>query len=814
MPVKRDSVMELRGQLEEEMIKVSERVYSQKVPNASADQYTAALKKILESYADALNIGMWRVGVYLFGDSLAYPRLSGVWQSVFSSADSAPDAPRVYDDSRLRSIIELWGLPNLEDADYGGTFRHPLAYQSLLTSSQLSIISSLPNYEVSGLSVQTIFRLDIVPPKVNPSFAQKIGHIVPDGLWSRSQAEIQELPGYEIDPYAAKGHVFVSGITGSGKTNTVFALLKAIEPWRIPFLIIEPAKAEYRQLQATPWAKEAIVYTLGDENDAPLRLNPFEVVGKQVSEHIDLLRSVFTASFGLWSPLPEILERCLHAIYDDCGWDTIANLNTRVEPGRPCPPEAYPTLTDLVIKVENVINDLGYEKETSDRMRAALLTRLNSLRIGAKGAMLDTPIATDMEAFLSKPTILELEALGSEEDRAFLMGLLLIRLVTYLRKRGPSDELKYVFVVEEAHRLLGNPSGPSSAEQGDPRAKAVEAFSNLLAEVRAYGLTIFIADQSPTALAPSVLRNTNLKIAHRLLSNDDRSAMTGAMGMPDAESGFLATIPDYHAAIFGKGDNRPLLVKIDKAKPDVVVNRPVGTPKASRLKQLSREWSTLKEIRDHFRTLVNTLAEPTWDSSTAWITFGQLVAKHCPPELDRAAAVRLAALECATHFARRRGQQFGWSYSATRQYGDGLREMLQSIGTDVSKARALFMERHNALHTRSFDAYPRCTAVCGPPNGACRYRFAVQDFLEGQQEAMTATLLGRIRAASPGSSDATLARARALYDFCIESTRSLTQDTEEGDSRNRLALCFAQQLMSEDPVVSSTAVDEIIQTLR
>lgn len=185
-------------------------------------------------------------------------------------------------------------------------------------------------------------------------------------------------------------HAFVAGVTGAGKTNTVFSLLKQATAAGVQFLVIEPAKAEYRLLLSDPaLAGRLQIFTLGNERISPLRMNPFEVrPGVSVGVHLDLLRSVFAASFGMWTPLPQVLEHCLHRIYEDRGWDIIANTNHRLD----CdcdPASAFPTLSDLVTKVDEVIRELGYEERVTSDMRAALLTRLNSLRTGGKGRMLD-----------------------------------------------------------------------------------------------------------------------------------------------------------------------------------------------------------------------------------------------------------------------------------------------------------------------------------------------------------------------------------------------------------------------------------------
>lgn len=109
-------------------------------------------------------------------------------------------------------------------------------------------------------------------------------------------------------------HTFVCGITGSGKTNTVKRILESVDK---PFMVIEPAKKEYRNIQ-----KEVNVYTLGRPEINCIKLNPFYIMpGISPQQHIDLLKDLFSASFALYGPMPYILEKCLYNIYLKKGWN-------------------------------------------------------------------------------------------------------------------------------------------------------------------------------------------------------------------------------------------------------------------------------------------------------------------------------------------------------------------------------------------------------------------------------------------------------------------------------------------------------------
>ena len=167
---------------------------------------------------------------------------------------------------------------------------------------------------------------------------------------------------------------------------------------------------------------------------------------------------------------------------------------------------------------------------------------------------------------LAHPTVLELEAIGDEGDKAFLIGLLLVRLVEHRRAAGQAPDLVHLLVIEEAHRLLGNVPAQNSEEAANPRGQAVETFTNLLAEIRAYGQGVIIADQVPVRLAPEVLKNTNLKVAHRTVAADDRAALAGTMAMEEDQARALTTLEVGEAAVFSAGDDAPLLVHVPLVK--------------------------------------------------------------------------------------------------------------------------------------------------------------------------------------------------------------------------------------------------------
>ena len=169
---------------------------------------------------------------------------------------------------------------------------------------------------------------------------------------------------------------------------------------------------------------------------------------------------------------------------------------------------------------------------------------------------------------------MELEDLGDDETKSFVIGILLVQLYEYRKSQMTkgSKALSHILMVEEAHRLLKNV--PDTGDGGNSRAKSVEFFCNLLAEIRTFGQGIIIADQIPTKLAPDTIKNTNLKIVHRTVAQEDRDTIGRAMNMNEEQIEYLSSLPRGCAAIYAEGDNRPKCVLLPYVKADFEYDRP------------------------------------------------------------------------------------------------------------------------------------------------------------------------------------------------------------------------------------------------
>jgi hypothetical protein len=371
-------------------------------------------------------------------------------------------------------------------------------------------------------------------------------------------------------------HVFVCGATGAGKSQTVRNLLEQATRARIPWLVIEPAKAEYRLMAARLPDVQVITIRPGDLGTVPAGINPLEpapgAAGGRfpLQVHADLLRALFLAAFDADEPFPQVLAAALARCYEQAGWDL-----TDGQPAITGTQPSYPDLEDLQAAALAVVNQAGYGREVRDNVRGFVQVRIGSLRLGTTGRFLDSGHPLNFAALLDRNAVLEIEDAGDDHDKAFLIGAVLIRLTEHLRLRarheGPGQpRLRHLTVIEEAHRLLRQPPPAASARAA---AHAVEMFADLLAEIRTYGEGLIIAEQIPAKLIPDTIKNTAVKIVHRLPAHDDRAAVGATMNLTGHQSEYLVTLPPGEAAVHADGMDYPLLARI----PDGT-SREISTP--------------------------------------------------------------------------------------------------------------------------------------------------------------------------------------------------------------------------------------------
>lgn len=350
-------------------------------------------------------------------------------------------------------------------------------------------------------------------------------------------------------------HMFVCGVPGAGKTNTMLHMANSLwnheeldssgDPRKahIPFLVLEPTKREYRELALFD-IPELIVFSPSACTDFPLSLNPFEFpAGITLSEHIGKLCQVFEGAFPIPAPAPFILDRAIQAVYENLGWSA-SDINTGS--GK----KQFPTMSELYRQFEKELEQTNYDGEMKGNIRSVLEVRIGSLLRREMKDMFDVRKSTlSPEEWLKRPVIIELEALG--EGPANFVTLPLCTLIRETLKASPIADkdkpVRHVIFIEEAHNLISSESQADKPEDSNPKIAAASFIVKMLAEVRALREGIIIADQLPTAMAPEVIKNTNIKLVHRLTSQDDRELVGSTMSASPLQLENMATYVPGHA---------------------------------------------------------------------------------------------------------------------------------------------------------------------------------------------------------------------------------------------------------------------------
>lgn len=375
-------------------------------------------------------------------------------------------------------------------------------------------------------------------------------------------------------------HALIVGASGYGKTN--FALGMLLRLWRdfgIPFLVVEPTKTEYRSLlDAIP---DINIFTPGKNNVSPFIINPFvPPSGVTVESYIPSLVTAFNAAFNLPDPLPGIFRSAINDCYNRYGW---RSTSTSADPNV----DRFGFYEFTRVFKERV-RHLDYQGETRANIESAGVVRLNSL-IELNPNIYDTVNSIPLEELLAQPTIIELNAIGDKEQKSLLMALLLVALCVYTKNNVALDgTLKNVFMLDEAHVLLGR-----SGESADARSATIEALEDMIAEIRAYGTGVVIADQSPANVGRNIVANTDIKVMFRLVERENRQMISAATSMDSNGEALLGRLGVGECMLHTGRLNMPLHVKAD----DVQVVSPMRASLAdAEVRERTRFWEAHPEL--------------------------------------------------------------------------------------------------------------------------------------------------------------------------------------------------------------------------
>lgn len=420
---------------------------------------------------------------------------------------------------------------------------------TLVSGRELPMHLGLPTRSVHGLPIieHAEFGRNVPDEAMPDEDKMNLGKIYHMGK--------EEAAGLILNRQAMASHTFITGSTGTGKSNAVYHLLDEItKNGQTTFLVVEPAKGEYKNM----FGNRADVQVFGtNPRETPLlRMNPFAFPENiHILEHIDRLVEIFNACWPMYAAMPAVLKDAIERSYQKVGWDL---RNSESEKG------VFPTFFDLLDILPGVIEESHYSKDTQSDYVGALCTRVKSLTNGIYGSVLCAEDALTDEALFDRNVIVDLSRVGSMETKSLLMGILVMKLQEYrMCSSGMNSRLRHVTVLEEAHNLLRKTSAEQSQEGANLQGKSVEMLANAIAEMRTYGEGFIIADQAPGLLDMSVIRNTNTKIILRLPDEEDRKLVGKSAALKEAQIDELSKLPLGVAAVYQNEWPEAVLCKIE-----------------------------------------------------------------------------------------------------------------------------------------------------------------------------------------------------------------------------------------------------------
>ena len=549
--------------------------YSTSKSTTMENKTVTDIMKLLDESLNRMNefdsYGVWNVAGYFISDDMSAAEIAASnYRSLMNGENSGREVSAI-NSWRKNDLSVLGNYTDLTTAL--SRFIHPkfiygkgdqntvyTTASTIISGKELGIHLGLPRASISGLPViqHAEFGKEVITyhlfshkDELNPKDRMTLGRVFDLGQITNKKVELINK--------SLNMHTFITGSTGSGKSNTVYQMLVELHQDRIPFLVVEPAKGEYKDVFGN-WSDVNVFST--NPKIAPLiNLNPFKFPESiHVLEHVDGLVEIFSVCWPMYDAMPAFFKDAILRSYEEVGWDLGSSTFYGEEP-------EYPDFELLVEQLNRLIEASDYASDIKSNYRGALVTRVKSLAIGLN-KFIFTSQQTPYEVLFDQNCILDISRVKSTETKALIMGLMVYILNEYRvdQKTENNNGLKHVTVLEEAHNLLKNTSGSSSSSE--LVGKSVEMLTQTIAEIRTYGEGFIIVDQSPSSVDISAIKNTNTKIVLRTPEANDRDAVGRSIGLSADQVNEIAKLPSGVAVVYQNDWVSPVLTMIDKAKVD------------------------------------------------------------------------------------------------------------------------------------------------------------------------------------------------------------------------------------------------------
>ncbi len=601
--------------------------------NKKVEELLKRIDKQLERIDAAEGTGLWSTCAYFLSydtDRASAQTGAAIFRSIVQGDNSGVET----------SAINTWRIPHGEYehllAESGGkqdayeynaarvlntltSFNHPIFEYSnsmgnlfnvegtsLITSKELSMMMGLPRKSVPGLPVVDHLSFGREVVKLNGQGTDgsiDIGVIYDQGVAHKHNK-------VKLNAKSLTQHVFVTGSTGSGKSETVYRLLEEASKANATYLVIEPAKGEYKNVFGN-----ANIFGTNPLLNQLIRINPFRFPqGVHILEHIDRLVEIFNVCWPMYAAMPAVLKKAVIKSYENCGWKLYESTNKYETP-------LFPSFVDLLHELEAAINESAYSEEVKGNYIGSLVTRVESLTNGINGEIFSADEVSD-EVLFDQNTIVDLSRIGAQETKSLIMGILIMRLNEYrvVNADGANSGLRHLTVLEEAHNILKRTSTEQSMEGSNVTGKSVEMLVNSIAEMRTYGEGFVIVDQSPTSVHAAAIKNTNTKIIMRLPDGDDRLISGKSAALKDNQIDEIAKLPTGVAIVYQNDWMQAVMSKISMMQSERFVAE--KTPDTKRREDEALPVAEILKLL--LRGRLATSVEPDLDAIVAGVMSAQI----------------------------------------------------------------------------------------------------------------------------------------------------------------------------------------------